>query len=135
MKTTPAEIDALLAFLPLLRAAPGSPYFTWGGNTVDADGVLQMPYVDYADWVSHFFRLAGQDCWTDPGYQPQAAARLIEDDARVATASLEQIRTLLTYCVRGERFCDGHWIALIDEGRLVAILERLQDIAAGAKLR
>jgi hypothetical protein len=32
---------------------------------------------------------------------------------------------LLTYCVRGERFCDGHWDAVLRSGRITAILHRL----------
>jgi hypothetical protein len=33
---------------------------------------------------------------------------------------------MLTYCVRGERFCDGHWAAMLESGRVVAILRRLR---------
>ena len=126
---SPREIDALLAFLPQLEAAPGSPYFTWGGNTVDSKGVTTMPYVEYADWVSAFFRLAAKDCWTDRTYRPGSVREFVEDNARIATATLDQVKSMLTYCVRGERFCDGHWIALIDNGRLVAILKRLQQLS------
>jgi hypothetical protein len=35
---------------------------------------------------------------------------------------------MLTYCVRGERFCDGHWENLLRSGRVVALLRRLAEL-------
>ena len=35
---------------------------------------------------------------------------------------------MLTYCVRGERFCDGFWGSAIESGKIRAILERLKEI-------
>jgi hypothetical protein len=42
---------------------------------------------------------------------------------------LESIKTLLTYCVRGVRFCDGHWESIIQSGYgfLISVLERDSD--------
>jgi hypothetical protein len=37
-------------------------------------------------------------------------------------ALLDQIKTTLTSCVRGERFCDGQRGAMIQEGRIGEIL-------------
>ena len=40
---------------------------------------------------------------------------------------------MLTFCVRGERFCDGHWAAMIEGGQVRRLLERLKEIRdAGA---
>jgi hypothetical protein len=46
----------------------------------------------------------------------------------VKTASLSQIKTMLTFCVRGERFSDGHWGAMIEQGYIRLLLERLNVI-------
>ena len=35
---------------------------------------------------------------------------------------------MLTYFVRGERFCDGHWGRLIEGGHVRRILERLAEL-------
>jgi hypothetical protein len=35
---------------------------------------------------------------------------------------------MLTYCVRGERFSDGHWAAMLESGRIVALLKRLRAL-------
>ncbi|MEI2789718.1 MAG: DUF6508 domain-containing protein [Steroidobacteraceae bacterium] len=50
--------------------------------------------------------------------------------ARVRRASLDEIRTMLTYCVRGERFCDGHWGAQILGAHVRRLLERLVELRA-----
>ena len=72
------------------------------------------------------YRLAGQPCWTDYDYVPQEAGRMPQDDALVRRATLTEIKTMLTYCVRGERFGDGHWAAMLESGRIVALLKRLR---------
>lgn len=48
----------------------------------------------------------------------------------VESADLKQIKTLLNYCVRGERFCDGFWARMIEDGHIRRILERLAEIRA-----
>ena len=124
---TISDIDDLLAFLPLFRQ-PGRAFIErWVGGP-SAKGDLVFPYPAYPADVLEFFRLAGQPCWSDYGYNPRNARATVEDDAAMAKASLQDIRTMLTYCVRGERFGDGHWAAMLESGRVVAILERLQEL-------
>ncbi len=53
---------------------------------------------------------------------------MVEDEAFIQKSSLAEIKTMLTYCVRGERFCDGHWGAVLESGKLVKILERLEAL-------
>jgi hypothetical protein len=36
---------------------------------------------------------------------------------------------MLTYCVRGERFCDGHLGGMIEKGHVQRILQRLREIS------
>ena len=45
----------------------------------------------------------------------QAGQLLLSEDG-VRNATLDQIKTMLTFCVRGERFSDGHWGAMIEPG-------------------
>ena len=40
---------------------------------------------------------------------------------------------MLTYYVRGERFCDGHLDAMITEGHIRRLLERLDVIGSSQK--
>lgn len=60
-----------------------------------------------------------------PGTSPRSRRRSLEDEAGIRRATITQIRTMLTYCVRGERFCDGHWETVLKSGRVVALLRRL----------
>ena len=46
--------------------------------------------------------------------------------AFIQRATLAEIKTMLTYCVRGERFGDGHWAAMLESGKIVALLNRLR---------
>ena len=51
-------------------------------------------------------------------------------DRFIRNASLSQVRTMLTYCVRGERFFNGHWAVMIKQGKTRSLLERLKVISA-----
>jgi hypothetical protein len=53
---------------------------------------------------------------------------LIKGENSIETATLSQIRSMLTFCVRGERFSDGHWEQMIREGYIRRLLERLNVI-------
>ena len=129
---TPDEIDELLAFLPRLTTEGFAPVREWGGGEKQADGAYVMPWPRYAAVVKEFFEAAGQECWTDYDYDIEQAGQMLMDEQRVRRASLDEIKTMLTFCVRGERFCDGHWAAMIEEGHVRRLVERLAQIRAQA---
>ena len=76
-----------------------------------------------------FFDLLAQPEWSDPSYDPATAAAIIADARQVEDASLAQLRSLLTWCQRGERFNEGHHAALLADGRLQRVMQRLAGIA------
>jgi hypothetical protein len=90
----------------------------------------RSPTDAYRQQTLQFFELLGNALWNMPGYAPAAAARLAGDPARIAALPLAELRGLLTWCVRGERFCDGHWEQLVADGTVQALLARLQALAA-----
>jgi hypothetical protein len=119
---TRKDIEELTAFLPALYA-PGFKAAThWHGGKPDALGVIHMPYPEYHPAVNQFFALLGQPCWLDYDYKPEEATRTLE---QIEILSLPEIRSLLTFCLRGERFSDGHWEEMIEKGYIRRILERL----------
>ena len=122
---THAQIDELLRFLPLFDVPNRDFVERWGGGEKTESGAITMPYPVYPEDVEQFYRLAGQPCWSDYDYVPQEAARVLQDDAFIQHATLAEVKTMLTYCVRGERFSDGHWSAMLESGRIVALLKRL----------
>jgi hypothetical protein len=122
----PAEkMDELLRFLPLFEIPNRQYVKDWGGGETTAEGAITVPYPIYCDDVLEFYTLAGQTYWSDFDYDPRVAYEMLRDDEFIATASLDEIRTMLTYCVRGERFADGHWAHMLESGRIVALLRRL----------
>ena len=58
---------------------------------------------------------------------------MLKDEGRVKTASLSEIKSMLTFCVRGERFSDGHWGEMIEKGYIRRVLERLNEIKSELK--
>jgi hypothetical protein len=126
---TTEKMDELLRFLPAFEDPDRAYVKGWGGGETTADGkAIQVPYPIYCDDVLEFYTLAGQAHWADYQYSPWQAYDMLSDDGFIATASFDQLRTMLTYCVRGERFGDGHWAQMLESGRIVAILRRLAAI-------
>lgn len=128
MKTgrpTSEEIEELVSFLPQLYAEGFTPIRRWSSGTENKDGVITLPWPEYDEVVEEFFRVASSECWRDYDYRPEDAGRMLETDDIIRIADLEQIKTMLTYCVRGERFCDGNWGAMIGNGHVRRLLQRL----------
>lgn len=109
------KVAALLAFLPGFEQPTRSFIREWRGG-----------YPVYDDDVTAFFSLVSEDCWLDYEYQPAVAGKLLDDDDAIAQADLDTLKTMLTYCVRGERFSDGLRATLLEHGRVQALLHRLQ---------
>ena len=121
---TLAEIDILTSFLPILTAQGFAPIEEWYGGK-QADGSITLPYPKYAPQVEEFFLIAAAEQWCDYGYNPENALRMINEQIFIQSASLSEIKSMLTFCVRGERFSDGHRGAMIENGTVRRILERL----------
>ena len=121
------DIEELLAFLPMLYA---DGFEGLKEMHVDEfpDGSISLPRAEYDELVRDFMHSAAKECWDDRHYNPSEAGRMLEDESLVENASLAQIKTMLTYCVRGERFCEGHWGAMLETGKIKAHLERLSDL-------
>ena len=122
------EIEELTAFLPRLYAEGFVPIESWSGGEKQKDGSVTLPYPSYNPVVEEFFRCAGRECWLDYGYKPEQAGQMMRDENLIKAASLPQIKTMLTFCLRGERFSDGHWGAMIEQGYIRRLLERLNEI-------
>lgn len=127
---TAAEFERLLAFLARLTSDGFVPVRRWGGGEKNASGAYVMPWPVYDEVVKEFFEAAGQDCWMDFDYVPDQAGQLLLSEYGASHATLDQIKTMLTFCVRGERFCDGHWAAMIEVGHVRRLLERLAELRA-----
>jgi hypothetical protein len=119
------QMDQLLAFLPAFNR-PARRFVEGWTDRADCPFDTGLPVRIYEEDVRLFIDAAAQPHWCDRTYNPQAAAEMFNDDRRIGQASLDEIKSLLTYCVRGERFSDGHWEHMLNSGKIVRILERLQ---------
>jgi hypothetical protein len=125
---TPQRIDELLRFLPLFEK-PGREFvLRWDDVEAVRDGAAAPPAPVYPADVEEFFQLAAQPWWRDQRYLATNAPRMLTDDGAMARASLDQIKTMLTYCVRGERYRPGHWAQALESGRITALLRRLSEL-------
>ena len=125
---TSKDIEELVAFLPLLYRPGFTPVKEWHGGDRDQDGVITMPWPGYDTIVTEFIKVAEREYWTDDDYLSASARQMLDDEDAVKTADLSQIKTMLTFCVRGERFCTGHWGAVIENGCVRRLLERLAEL-------
>ena len=121
------DLEELTAFLPRLYAEGFSPIDNWDGGEKLKDGSYSMPYPNYNHVVEEFID-AVRGPWIDYEYNPEQAYKMLKDEQAVKTASLDQVKSMLTFCVRGERFSDGHWAHMIQQGYIRRILERLNEI-------
>jgi hypothetical protein len=126
------EIETLTSYLPRLYAEGSSPVISWEGGKRD-DGTITLPYPKYNSVVEEFFYNVGSEGWIDYEYNPEQAYQMLKDENLVKKASISQIRTMLTFCLRGERFSDGHWAEMIEKGYIRGLLERLNEIKSDLK--
>lgn len=124
------DVEVLTSFLPRLYAEGFSPVKNWSGGEKRKGGSSTLPYPDYDPLVEEFFRAVSGGGWLDHEYDPGQAYRMLKDENLVKSASLSEIKTMLTFCVRGERFSDGHWAQMIEQGYIRRLLERLNEIRA-----
>lgn len=122
------KIVDLLRFLPLLEQYD-KPYIKeWGGGQKLDNGAIQFPFPIYEEDIEQFILRVGQPYWSDFLYKPEIAGQMLEDNGLIQKATVGQFRTMLTFCVRGERFSTGHWAAMLESGKVQALLHRLQQL-------
>jgi hypothetical protein len=122
------EIADLVAFLPRLYAEDFEPIKQWHGGVISPDGSMSMPWPEYDPLVEEFTRAIASGGWLDTTYRPEEAYAMFAKEDFLKTASIPQIKIMLTYFVRGERFSDGHWGAMIKGGHIRRLLERLAEL-------
>lgn len=119
-KITLNDIDELISFLPELDAL-NDYIINWEGAESGT-----FPYPVYPDTVAEFFRAAGKKCWTDYDYLKKVNVDLMKEKDVILNSSLEEMKSVITWCVRGERFSAGHWNTVLKNGIVFAVLERLK---------
>ena len=81
----------------------------------------------YHPSVIKFFEIASQEHWQDYKYIDNFYEEMIEP-GKIEEASIDQLKTILTWCDRGERFVKGHWEDVIKNEIIKRVLLRLKEI-------
>jgi len=113
---TKERVDELLAFLPLFEEE----------GVQFVDGWIQNAYPRYTSDVNSFFNQVAQPWWRDTNYLRSEASKKIRDFDFIRSADIDAIKTMLTTALRSERFGDGSWLWLLENGVIQAILRRLE---------
>jgi len=121
-----ARVKELLSYLPFFENSKGKSIAKWCGGERDKDGTLIMPFPEYPAEVHRFIEAAAQPWWRDGDYLAAKPRELL--DAGLEGADLHKVKSVLTYIVRGERFCDGFWDGLIESGAIALVLEKIRDL-------
>lgn len=122
------KIDELLSFLPVLSNNHNEYIDKSAYPERIGSNTIIFPFPIYQQYVYDFFRVASNEFWNDSNYLNNPIAEMIKDDSFISAASFGQVKSLLTYCCRGERFCDGFWDYMLKTGRIQLILERLAKL-------
>jgi hypothetical protein len=122
------DIEELVSYLPKFSEPDFKPVEKWDELETTEGGYKTFPYPVYNQSVEQFFRTASKDCWKDGKYLTNKADELVEDDETIRKANISQIKSMLTFGVRGERFGVGHWAAMIELGKVTKILMRLKTL-------
>ncbi len=129
-KVTNIQIDAILPFLERFEAE-GFSVGTWNSSPG------QIPWFDFDEAVSEFQQALYDNGWIASSFKwpdwQESAQEFVASPAKIESADTRTIQKLLTTHVRKERFCEGHFAAMFENGHIVALLKRLKTIREGEK--
>lgn len=115
---TRTDAERLIAWLPILYA----PDFRIEVPRPEGPGPW---YPEYTTEVKEFYRELAGAGWVDYGYDRIEAHTMLTPE-RVATATLPEVRSMLTLILRSERFGDGNRGGAISRGMVRWLLERVE---------
>lgn len=117
------HIDELLRLLPVFLETDKFIEKIGGGENLD-ENIITAPFVIYTKEVNEFINLV-QNYWTDYNYSKNIDYGNIYDDDFVQKSNIFEIKSMLTYIIRNERFCDGCLGKYFSDNRINLILKRL----------
>lgn len=86
---------------------------------------LGTGYPNYPEPIKNFMLELSNSKWGYTGYDPAKGRELIE---QIETATMLDLRSICTWCSRGERFMDGHWINVLQSDILDKVISRAKEL-------
>jgi hypothetical protein len=124
MTAQPDAIKELLAFLPLLQNT--SPDFLrigyWGDMSSRVSAATARDFFQYV--YNHGFVLKDFDwqAWSDE------AVSYLENRQKLKTADMGTLLKIITAHMRADHIVEGHYDAILENGFLADVLERIKII-------
>lgn len=92
------------------------------------DGIFHMGYIHYDEGIQDFMEFFHDSDLVDSNYNSNLEkyrANVESIEQLIDDADEDLLKSILTYYVRKEHFCDGAWAEAIEERIFVRILEKL----------
>jgi hypothetical protein len=134
------QLQGLAIFLPVF-VDPDFSFGAWQPATQGPNGIWSLPYFTFSKDAERFFRATYDLGWVDVSFdwmtwrETEDARRLSTEYGEIATATVQQLRQLLTMCVRMDRYCEGSLASDFASGLLTAIVCRAAALAQHAQDR
>ena len=93
----------------------------------DMSDIISGTFYKYHPSVLTFFELVSQEHWKDYKYVDNFSEEMIKP-GKIEEASINQLKTIITWCDRVERFVEGHWEYVIKDEIIKRVLLRLKEI-------
>ena len=112
----------------LIELVKNTQKIEWGGGNVigkteEGKDILQWPYPIYPDGLyESLYELVELDRDYVDHYEKLGVP--IDYD----NLTMDEVSTIITHYVRGERFCDGLIAGAIEDGTLLKVLMRLKEL-------
>lgn len=123
------DFEEIIAFYPTLNRRDFDPIIEWKGGEQIEGNVNFMRWPIYDPVVKEFLSVASKECWRDNHFNQYVMSRMITSEVVVQCADLSQIKQILSFCVRGDKFMSqGYMGTMIKDGHISRLLQRLDKL-------
>ncbi|WP_299875639.1 DUF6508 domain-containing protein [uncultured Cocleimonas sp.] len=123
------DFEEIIAFYPTLNRRDFDPIIEWKGGDKIEDNVNFMRWPIYDPVVKEFLKVADKECWRDHHFNQYVVSKMITSDVVVQCADLPQIKQMISFCVRGDKFMsEGYLGSMIKDGHVSRLLKRLDKL-------
>ena len=129
-KTKGKPLPKYEVLFPFIEYFEKCPKQEWSGGS-NKDGVLTWPYCNFSEELSQFLEVFYESDLPDTNYMGTLELYGVEGGKcaeAIPSANVELLLAILTFYIRGDRFCEGLLDSAIQKGIIADILKRLQEL-------
>ena len=121
------KYEVLFPFIDYFEQCPKQE---WSGGS-KKDGVITMPFCEFSEELRQFLKVFYDSDLPDTNYRGTLELYGVESGnfaEAIPSANVELLLAMLTFYIRGDRFCEGLLDGVIQEGIIADILKRLREL-------